>query len=733
MNILILLSAVFISIDALQTAERHFGCPRGTNACIYPIDTANLQCETFFDFQVAVHIPTNQTIRANWRHAMDIKLTLPSGEVHTPESVFKKTPELRNWTLEAFENQADETPEGFSSYAVMYRNVKFTTQYGKGPVKVSVRARGRTTEATWVVRKPTKRRAKNVVLFVGDGMALPMMAAARLVSRGMEHGKYKDLLHIEKMPYFGLQNPSGVDSIITDSANSATAMNTGHKSSVKAIGVYADSGIDDFGHPKQETLAEHIKRRFGMSVGVVSTAEVQDATPAAVWAHVRLRAEKAAITDQALNGCLDCVLAVQPDVLMGGGGKYFLPEDSVDGSDMYRKYEEAGYTVTHTRDEMLAAASENGTKKLLTVAHRGNMEVWLDRNVYKENMNVTENSPRGDGVAPTEQPNLDEMVMSAIKVLAKNENGFYLMVEAASVDKSAHVLDVPRTISDVIEMDNTVGKVIQWAKENGDDTLVLATADHGHGFDVFGTVDTKLWDGAVQATERKPVSDVEHMCSAVTDIAGKVFGIEIEPVTGMKIREANQARRSSIGVFQVAGYPDYVDSTGDGFPDSWDVRTTLAAGMNNYPDHTEDYKVSTSVKQSSVRTATGFLNNPLDDPNGIFLTGNLHPLISVDVHTLQDVGLFGYGPGSEVVGGIVDNTEIFHIMASALGFGTDGEIDRMQHVSGDVVRCVNSGNWCHCDSVDGRYSCACKHKSPESFVRPSMKMCTVRDGKATPT
>ncbi|CAN8074063.1 unnamed protein product, partial [Agarophyton chilense] len=210
-------------------------------------------------------------------------------------------------------------------------------------------------------------------------------------------------------------------------------------------------------------------------------------------------------------------------------------------------------------------------------------------------MDDADNSPTVDGPAPVDQPNLDEMVMSAIKVLSKNENGFYLMVEAASIDKSAHSLDVPRTLSDLIELDNTVGQVKAWAKDHGDDTLIIATADHGHGFDVFGTVDTKIWDDAVAASEDSPVSDVSNYCGAVVDNNGTVFNASVEETTGMTIREANRARRAAIGTYSDAGYPDYVDSDGDGFPDTWDVRTTLAAGMNNFPDHTEDYKVSTSI------------------------------------------------------------------------------------------------------------------------------------------
>lgn len=360
--------------SALQFPEKHFGCPFGKNVCIYPIDLAALQCETLFDFQVELHVRENVTVMSNYRDELYISLTLPNGSVFTPEQLFGKNPVPRKWKIKAFEDSADETPDGYDSYALNYRNVIIPKSAGKGSFKVKVVARGVATEVTYDLRVPSKRRARNVILIIGDGMALPFLAAARLVSRGMVHGKYKDFLYMDKMDHFALQNPSGVDSIITDSANSATSMNTGQKSSVNALGVYADSGDENFAHPKQETFAEHIKRKFGMSVGVVTTAEVQDATPAAVWAHTRRRSEKAAITSQAINGCKDCVTIVKPDVLMGGGGKYFLPNGSVDGSNMYKNYSNAGYTVTHTRAQMKAAADNPKTQKLLTITHNENME-----------------------------------------------------------------------------------------------------------------------------------------------------------------------------------------------------------------------------------------------------------------------------------------------------------------------------------------------------------------------
>lgn len=114
----------------------------------------------------------------------------------------------------------------------MYRSVLFPMSAGHGNVIVTVAARGVTTSVKYDIRKPKKRHAKNVILIIGDGMSLPMNAADRLVSRGMFHGKYKDKLNFEKFPHFGLQNPAGVDSIITDSANSASSINTGQKKSV---------------------------------------------------------------------------------------------------------------------------------------------------------------------------------------------------------------------------------------------------------------------------------------------------------------------------------------------------------------------------------------------------------------------------------------------------------------------------------------------------------------------
>lgn len=147
-----------------------------------------------------------------------------------------------------------------------------------------------TLKVSWEVFGTGPRRAKNVILFIGDGMAMANRTAARILSKGIREGKYLGALSFDDMPHMALIGTSGVDSVITDSANSMSAYTTGHKSSVNALGVYATRGKDNLQHPKVETIAELLKRKTGMAVGVVTDAEVQDATPAGMVAHTRRRA-----------------------------------------------------------------------------------------------------------------------------------------------------------------------------------------------------------------------------------------------------------------------------------------------------------------------------------------------------------------------------------------------------------------------------------------------------------
>lgn len=579
---------------------------------ILPIDRATFLPGAYFDFRVEVHaeeMPDDFAVTINGEAASDF---------------FGAEPDSESWTFGAEESS---TP----SQSVIWRGVMLPEA---GLYTVDVTAGGATTSVDWYVRSPqASAGAKNVILFVADGMSVPMLTAARVVSRGNTEGKYDGLFAMDQMEEVGLLHTSGMDSIITDSANSASAYNTGHKSALNALGVYPDTSEDTLDDPRQETLAEVLKRTRGMSVGIVTTSGWTDATPGAVFGHTRRRSDRDFLAAQPLDEGL------LPEVIMGGDGRYMLPEDvaggrRTDGRNLFDEYEAAGYTIVTTAEELESAMSEGTPDKLLGMFHSGDMNVWLDRTVFTDNL--------GDF---TDQPGLVDMTLSALDVLGQNENGFYLMVEAASVDKQMHPLDQERMIADLIEFDNAIAAAIEWAAVSAPETLIVVTADHGHGYEVYGTVDVESFNAA----------------------------------------EDDAGRRNAIQVYGDAGFPTYEDADGDFFPDSWDVSVTLAGVVNNHPDYTEDFQVSPTPRVPAVADADGnYVDNPDDDPNGIVMSGNLPMDSSTGVHTLQDVPVFASGPGSGFFGQVMDNTEVFFGIAYALGVDPTAE-DGMAAAMGEEM------------------------------------------------
>jgi alkaline phosphatase len=248
---------------------------------------------------------------------------------------------------------------------------------------------------------------------------------------------------------------------MTDSANSAYSYASGHKSMMNALGVYSDSNTNDMDDPKVELITERIRRDLpGMAIGVVTTAEIQDATPAAWWAHTRRRSNKAEITYQMLYG-QDSYGPVVPDVVFGGGGRYFNGSDLTNtrisglaGRNLWAEAEAAGYDVVFDRASM-KARSVHGNK-MLGIWHYGNEDTWLDRHVYTSNLAAASHPVRytsaGERAAyqkvPADQPDLSEQVEAAIRVLDARggDDGFFLMVEGASIDKAEHPMDFDRAI-----------------------------------------------------------------------------------------------------------------------------------------------------------------------------------------------------------------------------------------------------------------------------------------------
>jgi len=373
---------------------------------IYPIDRAGILAGSQFDLKVefpGLADPAKVAVTLNGR---------PVAEILGKEPTFV------------------EREDGREMSALILRDVAL-----QRPGTYTVRASdgAHTREVAWSVYATGRRKARNVILFIGDGMSPAHRVAARILSKGIVEGKSRGKLAIDDMPHMALVATAGTDSIITDSANSMSAYVTGHKTAVSAMGVYADRTRDPFDDPRVENITSLVQRRHAMAVGIVTNTEIEDATPAAMVAHTRRRVEYDRIVEQ--------FYAARPDVIMGGGRANFLPKSAAgskrkDQTDYVARFSEAGYPLALTAGEMTSLAGSANVTRLLGLFHTGNMDGALDRKILK----------RGTVSKFPEQPDLTEQVSAALQVLSRNPNGFVLMVESGMIDKYTHLLDMERAV-----------------------------------------------------------------------------------------------------------------------------------------------------------------------------------------------------------------------------------------------------------------------------------------------
>jgi alkaline phosphatase len=557
---------------------------------IYPLHSADILAGSHFDFKVEFD---------NVVSAANVKVTI-NGQDYT--RVLGQPAQLI------------EREDGKEASSLLLRKVTLTRA---GDYTVTATDGTKSKTVTWkVYNTPAKRAAKNVILFIGDGMAVAHRTAARMLAKGYdEGGKLKGKLAMDDMPYMALLSTQGTDSIVTDSANAAGAYTTGHKSCVNALGVYCSRAASTLDHPAVETIVS-LARRRGMATGAVTNSEVEDATPAAMSAHTRRRSDYNDIVRMFLDSGID--------VLMGGGSPNFLPQstpgskrkDDIDYIDLYKK---AGYAFATTRTEMLAAAGDKRTTRLLGLYNTGNVDGALDLKFLK----------RGTVGKFPDQPDVVEEMRAALDVLSRNKNGFVLMVESARIDKYSHSMDAERAIYDTIMLDNAVRLAKEWAKARGNDTLILVTSDHAQSPTIVGTVD----DDAKEAE-----------------------------------------MRNKVGVYEGAGFPNYPAPDAEGYPPSVDVTRRLRMVFGTYPDHYDTFRPYLDGENvPAVKTKDGAVvaNEKYKDvPGAVLRVGNLpntgRRAATQAVHTADDVILTATGPGAERVRGQMENTALFRIMADAL-------------------------------------------------------------------
>ena len=512
---------------------------------------------------------------------------------------------------------------------------------------------------------PGAQKVKNIIILLGDGMGAAQRTAARIVAGGYAQGKVIAPLAMDTFPVTGMVKTASLNSVVTDSAPGMTAYVSGNKNNNNEEGVFPDDTTDTFDNPRIEYLSEYLHRTQGKALGLVTTADVFDATPAGNAVHTSSRGAGTGIVDQYLDDRQLTGLSV----LMGGGRKWFMPSttpgsargDRTDYAfsatdahtadivkrwgaapgqldkdrDLLADFQTAGFAYASDKTSMDAIDSGK-TDRLLGLFAHSNMNVALDK------MDGRRNKARGvtgrvvDDYGFPDQPMLDEMTAKALKVLERDKKGFVLMIEGASIDKQAHNMDTERWMLDTLEFDRAVALAQAFAAQRGD-TLVIVTAD--------------------------------HECAGVALIGGStVSDARLQSL----VREGGGTalRDAVVGVYEKAGFPKY-RMAADGYPETADIDNRLLVGYGANSDRMEDFRTNERPLQDGQQPfvkkepLSAYPAGPMArDAEGKYMVTGQVPGDSA-VHTATDIPLSAFGPGAYSFTGVIDNTDVFFKLAQA--------------------------------------------------------------------
>ncbi|MET0815813.1 MAG: alkaline phosphatase, partial [Pseudoxanthomonas sp.] len=308
--------------------------------------------------------------------------------------------------------------------------------------------------------RPNRGKAKNVILFVGDGMGLSTVAAARILE-GQLKGRTgeENALSFERFPYLGLSKTYSVDGQTADSAPTMTAMMSGIKTKQGVLGVTQAVTYNDCASAKGKSVVSllEVAEALGMSTGIVSTARITHATPAATYAHTPNRdwesdaelspAAKAAGCKDIASQLLDFPYGNGLEVALGGGRSYFLPntvndpEDAgskgrrLDGRNLPAEWSSRPASSYVWNKKQFDAINPGTTRRLLGLFERSHMEYETDRKLDAGG-----------------EPSLAEMTAKSIDILQQRggNKGYFLMVEGGRVDHAHHAGNAARALADAI-------------------------------------------------------------------------------------------------------------------------------------------------------------------------------------------------------------------------------------------------------------------------------------------
>jgi alkaline phosphatase len=464
---------------------------------------------------------------------------------------------------------------------------------------------------------PNAKKAKNIILFVGDGMGISTVTGARIFEgqlKGIDGERNK--LSFEEFPYVALSKTYSTNQQTSDSAPTMTAIISGVKTNDGIISLNqsvarneANPSVINAG--KVTTILEQAEIA-GKSTGVVSTARITHATPAATYAHISNRdwegnANLSAAA--ATNGVKDIAAQLIDnfgtgkigdgiDVVFGGGRSYFLPNTvtdiegtkgrRTDGRNLPQEYVSKFGGVYIQDQNGFNALNPVTTNKVIGLFNPSHMEFEQDR----------ANDIAGE-------PSLADMTGKAIDILKKNQNGYFLMVEAGRIDHASHAGNAYRTFKDAVALSDAVREAA--SKVNLNETLIIVTADHSHTLTIGG-----------YPKRGNP-------------ILGKV----VEPGKTAPTLAADGKPYTTVSFANGPGY--HTNSPGEAV-----YNEAIAAGR--------------VVDMSGVDT---------EDPD--FHQEALVPLSS-ETHAGEEVAIYAIGPKSYLVHGVQEQSYIYQVMKDAFGY-----------------------------------------------------------------
>ncbi len=469
--------------------------------------------------------------------------------------------------------------------------------------------------------------ARNVILFIGDGLGAGQMALGIRYARMVE-GRELNLEQLMNDGNTGYALASAYGSQVTDSAAAASQLATGVETRNETLSL-TPSGY------RTETILEWAEGR-GLATGLVTNMRLSHATPAAFAAHQISRYEpEPVILDQML-------FEHDVDVLLGGGARAlvpaghrvseFLPDvpaeldgDSyrLDELDRISEAQEKGYTIVSDRDTLAQASRD--AKKLLGLFAASNVPYVVDTRA----MGL-------DGV-----PSLKDSTTAALEVLGRSEAGFFLMVEGGRIDYGGHDNDAGAMLNEILDFDAAAGAAIAFQRAHPE-TLIIVTADHGTGGFTF----------TYNEMDGPPEAQVLPS------------GLSYHPDTGYPERRHlellhNQSASFLYMLEKAAGSPEHLIET---------VREHTSFSMTM--EEAREALVRDSEGNAWLEESPHFYGDPESNPAcllGRALGRHTFVAWSTGGHTSEPVLTFGRGPGAEGLRGIYENTHVHDVMKDALG------------------------------------------------------------------